>query len=106
MSDRELLELAARAMGFDFEFPAEEGRFFVKAGNALQEWNPLVYDSDALRIAVRLQLDVRFSPGEVGVVCAGVVPYTVRSEATDPDPYVATRLAIVRAAAAIGKDMK
>lgn len=64
-------------------------------------WNPLVDDGDALRLAVKLHLDVCFGANYVTVRGSAQMP-TVNN---DNDPYAATRRAIVRAAAAIGESM-
>jgi hypothetical protein len=99
MNDRELLELAAKAV----ELP-ECGwmgpAFMYVKDNTFTDWNPLDDDGDALRLAVKLKLDVLHGaemvaveterPKEVGCV-----------ELYKEDPYAATRRAIVRAAAAI-----
>ena len=98
MSDRELLEAAAKAAGLGFTVPAFGVPPFMGLrliGGAL--WNPLTDDGDALRLAVKLRINV-----EPVYVWHG--PWT--NGGTLEDPYAATRRAIVRAAAAIGKEMK
>jgi hypothetical protein len=64
-------------------------------------WNPINDDGDALRLAVKLelQLDLRHSFHTVRVY--GAAEGRIDERATDP--YAATRRAIVRAAAAIGR---
>ena len=105
MDDRRLLEKAAKAAGLQFS----DGRqlnprvYLVRAaGEEWRGWNPLTDDGDALRLAVRLQIDIDFvshhAPGHIVVFTDGNW-----SEFCDPDPYAATRRAIVRAAAAIGE---
>jgi len=108
MTDREMLELAAKAAGLDF--------FWVDAGpnigsNAVPEiWNPLNDDGDALRLAVKLGIKIDLHPS--WVYARAVLPddpYEWR-EITEgwgitKDSYAATRRAIVRAAAAIGEAM-
>jgi hypothetical protein len=90
----ELLELAAKAAGLSF----------------WQEnsWNPLDDDGDALRLAVKLRIDVFFHASRVeGHVAGGRIPPVRAIEREDygDDPYAATRRAIVRAAAEIGRNM-
>jgi hypothetical protein len=109
-ADRELLELAAKAAGIEFRsdsLPA--GGLLVPVldhqGTApeLEVWNPLTDDGDALRLAVKLRLLVL--PAQSGEIIT-VDSYTAIDEATENarhDPYAATRRAIVRAAAEIGK---
>ena len=94
MTDRELLEKAARAAGISSDglgtcFDMDRG----------QPWDPLNEDGDALRLAVRLNMMVTVAQG---------TSYADHYHDTDPnisephgDPYAATRRAIVRAAAAI-----
>ncbi len=105
MNDKELLELAAKAAGIEGEWydnPFGSGFMTAYIGNAdVAPWNPLTDDGDALRLAVKLRLELGFpkeycvwSFGTNGVVC---------TEDPSNDPYAATRRAIVRAAAEIGK---
>lgn len=104
MNDRELLEMAAKAAGLRIEgdadalvvFPGHySGGFSVlndKGGSSL--WNPLTDDGDALRLAVKLNIQ-----GAGSAVWA--TSMTSISE-YETDHYAATRRAVVRAAAAIG----
>jgi len=114
MNDRELLELAAKAAKYWIVGPAEkyvaqlghyEGGFIIRNDRGGDScWNPLTDDGDALRLAVKCRLDInqggsmvvseRTGPQEVGV-----------AEPHNDDPYAATRRAIVRAAAEIGKNV-
>jgi hypothetical protein len=90
MSDRELLELAAKAAGID---PNWDGLYW--------QWNPLTDDGDALRLAVKLR-HFRVGLGE----CIGRGAYShIAMLESGPDPDAATRRAITRAAAEIGKGM-
>ena len=65
MTDREMLELAARAAGLK-EFTEINGRFAVRTRfTGMQDWspwNPLTDDGDALRLAVKLGLHVMQYP--------------------------------------------
>lgn len=108
-TDRELLELAAKAAGIDGKyFESEEGicihTGIYRAGFDYY-WNPLLSDSEALRLAVRLYLRVEpmhsYCVAYSGSVCAKQF-----SERADSDRYTATRRAIVRAAAEIGANMQ
>jgi hypothetical protein len=105
MTDHQLLELAAKAAGIElqaFYHPAR-GVFPVSGGS----WNPLTDDAEALRLAVQLKmsmlLDSRGFRGSMTWVRAG---QTEKTQHHDGDPYAATRRAIVRAAAEIGKGME
>lgn len=98
-TDRELLEWAAKAAGIDFE-----GRISKYTnGEEYFGWNPLTDDGDALRLAVKLGISMNQTPISIYAASyAGVI----RQENQDDNPYAATRRAIVRAAAEIGKAMK
>lgn len=104
MSDRELLELAAKAAGYEWDKGVAEQRSGIHcAGLWIDElqatsWNPLQNDGDALRLAVQLKLTLGFG----AFVVAGDEPNRAM-ERTKDDPHAATRRAIVRAAAEIGK---
>jgi hypothetical protein len=98
MTDRELLEAAARAEGhaYPWVLPARGGE---------RPWNPLTDDGDALRLAVKLRLWV--GQHEDGVTVSDLYARfkVVIEEDHGTDPYAATRRAIVRAAAEIGRSM-
>ena len=102
MTNKELLELAAKAAGYKMHPEKFVGDYWLKDGMV---WNPLTDDGDALRLAVKLQLcvDIGYAIEFVGVLING--EYVVDVKQGD-DPYAATRRAIVRAAAEIGKEMK
>jgi len=104
MTDKELLELAAKAAGMRLNHAGQPttGNYYDLADF---NWNPLLDDGDALRLAVKLGLEVRTD----GPYLIAVTPRYVDNELYEPrgdDPYAATRRAIVRAAAVIGQEMK
>lgn len=117
-SDIELLRLAAKAVGPEVEFSPEDTGFeFVCFDGPEREswafWNPLEDDGDALRLAVKLRLAV-FPPehdsGDFAIASIpdGVLDDTegdtwVQESVKAGESYAATRRAIVRAAAEIGK---
>ena len=112
MTDRELLELAAKAAGIEISFWSIYGAYV--GGLEGEVWNPLADDGDALRLAVKLGLD--FYEGDDDGRAAYVGYYERRGNTKPPrfmierhdahdDPYAATRRAIVRAAAAIGASL-
>lgn len=117
-TDRELLELAAKAASYEIEGRAEkmvvfpghfEGGFSIKNEHGSSSlWNPLTDDGDALRLAVKLQFRVIPPEDEFGLDRASVRISWHRElvDAFDPDPYAATRRAIVCAAAEIGRAMR
>jgi hypothetical protein len=103
MTDRELLELAAKSAGIALEFDNEGEPCFWGDYRGLPQkemWNPLTDDGDAQRLAVKLRIDVEHLAMEVFAVKGEMVII----EPND-DPYAATRRAIVRAAAEIGKQI-
>jgi len=103
MSDRELLEYAAKAAGIDWDAQMDNGTIVI-AAEAPIFWNPLTNDGAALRLAVKLRIDVNH--GDFMVVAEGVGAIEVGvAESKKPDPDAATRRAIVRAAAEIGRNM-
>jgi hypothetical protein len=111
MTDRELLELAARAAGLEIQQWVESrNTFFLEPYQ--QHWNPLLDDGDALRLAVRLRIDLMFdstlvggTPVEVSCMWPPFEDGCSLSQLKTNDPYAATRRAIVRAAAEIGKEL-
>jgi hypothetical protein len=100
MTDKELLELAAKAAGIEGAWN-HSCQFFMTSSGVM--FNPLEYDDEALRLAVKLELDIDRSA--VGWVTIHHIPSqrSFRSVSIHQDPYAATRRAIVRAAAEIGK---
>lgn len=104
MSDRELLEKAAKAAGLTGEWSTTIGGWpcLIVGSKMGQPWQPLHDDGDALRLAVKLGLSVRTS--RYGAKQRGtIVGWFKRAALGEPhgdDPYAATRRAIVRAAAA------
>lgn len=108
-TDRELLEFAAKAAGLNAIaawYDASLGCAVVSNTHGpADRWNPLTDDGDALRLAVKLTL-------EVDICLSGVAVRTPHGDkilVDDRDEkciYAATRRAITRAAAAIGDGMK
>ena len=101
MTDHDMLNLAAKAAGFpkDYQWNVHwlsSAGGSVKQGNAQAKWNPLTDDGDALRLAVKLKLFNEPHFTLYGLITASV----------EDDPCAATRRAIVKAAAEIGKVMK
>jgi len=110
-TDRELIELAARAIGLDVSdaggFHPHWGFIWVTRTPKRQEtnWNPLANDGDAFRLAVALKLNVNgwgAGASATAFINNGVA---VAEPHYGDDPERATRRAIVRAAAAIGRAM-
>lgn len=125
MTDRELLELAAKAAGYEIVGIAhkfivqgiDEDDLLVandRGGDSV--WNPITDDGDALRLAAKLRLTIRQddpAASEAGIAAYqtgaptvdGIGPWFWKEWLRDhsDDRSVTTRRAIVRAAAEIGK---
>ncbi len=108
MTDRELLELAAKAIGID-GLPFLDNQYCqgaLRCGywDDLNEscWNPLEDDGDALRLVVKLKLSITIHERDhhkwSHIVWVGSVFELLH------DDHGAVRRAIVRAAAEIGKE--
>lgn len=117
MTDKKLLEMAAKAAGIQLEGVVEQG---VDAGKGVLVnglwWAPLHDDGDAFRLAVKL--GERFPCCVVGIFNRAAFPHAstsvvhrdgtetyIEQENGDEDVGTATRRAIVRAGAEIGKAM-
>jgi len=103
VSDRELLKLAAKAAGIDYHATREDGTKCIHDGRGY--WNPLTDDGDALRLAVKLGLTVSQLMNNREVEVNDYDETVFVNEFHEPDPAAATRRAIVRAAAEIGRNM-
>lgn len=128
MDDRELLERAARAnwarevaddeIGLRYS-DLDEGILYLHADNQDHNghdrefvWNPLIDDGDAMRLCVKLGLDLLRTDRDIEAI-AGLPPYAPMErnvpapsaiELLGDDPAAATRRAIVRAAASMAED--
>lgn len=114
-TDKELLMLAAKAVGLDLTgwnwvdtpfYTGFQRRNSEESGWELQtsEWNPLDDSNDVLRLAVDLDIDVmpRWGDGESAALGKhGDFFY----EPHNNDKRAATCRAVVRSAAAIGEQM-
>lgn len=117
MTDRELLELAAKAAGMELDYTIRPDKkaFYHSERNAFAladgGWfAPLTDNNDAFRLMVRLRLEPRFidnshsngaEPSRVTLHnFAGIV------ENIGDDPAATLRRAITRAAAEIGRQIK
>lgn len=111
-TDRELLEDAAKAAGYvlvwgdkyklgDDEIDCTDIPY-IRSGQPDEgdvHWNPLTDDGDALRLAVKCGIDISFNDAAECVYAGeSMEPFN-----RNPDICAATRRAIVRAAAEIGR---
>jgi len=111
-TDRELLELAAKAAGIEYRRDID-GEVIEYCGGGLciakygEKWNPLTDSGDALELAVKLNLQINptvqthYGPASTAYD-GGVGISTIQHGG---DASMATREAIVRAAAEIGRAM-
>ena len=99
MNDRELLDWAAKAAEIPFNA-------LPHSKSTWSKWNPLTDDGDALRLAVKLGMDLQIYNGSKSSTATERERFTECREVHSNDPYAATRRAIVRAAAEIGKQME
>ena len=120
-TDRELLELAAKAAVYDTSHRWNAYRLTLTPpvvslciAGVSTAWNPLADDGDALRLAVKL--NIAFFPPEnnegdfaVASIAEGVLSDDgdawIQEWVKGGDKLAATRRAIVRAAAEIGRSM-
>ena len=98
--ERELLELAAKAAGKDTVLWPDDVADWA--------WNPRHDDGDSRRLEVALRLWIRYRDNGTINVCWYDEQGFFSGHVTEPlgcDPCDTTRLAVLRAAAAIGKAM-
>jgi len=95
MTDKELLELAAKAADYGFFFNrkiSDDAYEWKSDDGMLWQWNPLMDDGQALRLAVKLDL-----------FWENMELFDMHFSHKREDKYAEMRRAIVRAAAEIGK---
>lgn len=108
MSDRELLELAAKAAEIVVRW--HSNGYYGATMEIMEDeaggppWNPLTDDGDALRLAVKLRFNVNIEESTVDVYNRDLNLTRVWASEV-PDINEATRRAIVRAAAEIGRTL-
>ena len=119
MEKRKLLELAAKAAGIQYDIENDKLLVLTKDQKDTYYWDPIDDDGDSMRLAVRLWLNIKmFNPcdalGGDDIMTPGFVEIWRED---DEDPlvveyfrnvnlrYEITRLAIVKAAAEIRKDL-
>lgn len=116
MTERELLEAAARAAGLDLtvdnfiapgEIPSLTEEWGLCTGLGPTFWNPLTNDGDALRLAVKLRLVILIDDYRVRIGPYLSYPDLCFDEdATESQRCETVRLAIVTTAAAIGNKLE
>lgn len=102
MNDKELLELAAKAAGYEYE--VDNGCIFLlhHRNAARYEWRPLTDDGDGLRLAAKLSIGLHWcKSGRVYAHHDDVE----ECESSREDRQANLRRAITSAAAEIGRRM-
>lgn len=108
MNDRELLEMAAKAAGYEVVDRSATVTLYIASDGCAGgvRWNPLTDDGDALRLALRLQFNLDL--GYRGASVENMFGKPLAEELCHKDSGregECTRRAITRAAAEIGKAM-
>lgn len=104
MTDRELLELAAKEAGYTCVWGQPGGVLWWRIDpDTARIWNPLADDGDAFRLAVKCFLVIDIGPVSVSVH-ENNGRRDIGFEWHGYDPNAATRRAIVRAAAKMYKE--
>ena len=103
MTDRELLEAAARAAGLHTRSDRTSVWIVEDDGSPVHRWNPLTDDGDALRLAVKLRLSIYFS-NRLYKVAPGIE--AMMGDVCCEGGIEEVRYSIVSAAAAIGNKLE
>lgn len=104
--DRELLKFAAFAVGFTDRLTWTPGVTpWLNCEGGARTWNPLLDDGDALRLAVKLKLNILQGDFSVGVNNEADVDEAALVR-NDDERLAVLRHAIVRAAAQIGSELR
>lgn len=103
MTDSELLAMAARAAGINAQWDCYKRGMMALSADGIDtvSWDPLKDDGDALRLAVKLKIDIVYGAHYVITEGAYQDPMMPGMDHVD-----IVRRAIVRAAAIIGKGME
>lgn len=103
MTDRELLDLAAKAAQLKIKWDGfrNQYRLIIAMDFMGDEWNPLTDDGDALRLAAELKINIDFKD-----CCAWNRGLVMIQEFWGGEYDPCYRRAIVRAAAEIGRAMQ
>jgi hypothetical protein len=102
-TDRELLEMAAKAIGDGLLWWGEPLQQFMLRSEGNRRWNPLTDDGDALRLAVRLRMRLHVDDYGAAARITDRGEWSGCESARHGGIEAATRRAIVRAAANIGE---
>jgi len=104
MTDKELLELAAKASGIKYQHATSAGLYL--GGSEDNFWSPLNSDADAFQLMVKLSIRVRpYVGNEDDFTTVTFDDHDRMSLDHNGDALGATRRLITMAAAEIGKGM-
>lgn len=114
LTDRELLELAAKAAGYTLGHGDIDGSPYFCLGGRV--WNPTNDDGDSRRLQVALSIDLRFGVSDLYGPYAHARTEVRRGDFIDfhecyqwvslhPDANAAVRRAVLEVAAAVGQSM-
>ena len=111
-TDRELLELAAKAAGISLEYRrGSDAYYYDDIVTGREQWDPLANDGQALRLAVKLRINLEHM-ATMGGADFGINTWPrgrgdcgVSEDGDLSDYEAATRRAIVRAAAEVGRQL-
>ncbi|QYJ23386.1 hypothetical protein KYT87_09285 [Achromobacter sp. ES-001] len=101
MTDRELLELAAKAAGHTTRSDRLDVWIVEDDGSPVERWNPLQDDGQVLRLAVSLGIDMYFWVSGVEAQHSDIPQQPIQHY--KGDRAAATRRAVTLVAAEIGK---
>lgn len=114
-TDRELLELAAKAARFQLGYLSDIPHMIIEEwsgdprenpGQRAIWWNPLTDDGDAVRLLARLEMGIQLdSEAEIVTAWWNQGTLGMRQNYSDIGLIAGLRRSIVRAAAAIGESM-
>lgn len=115
---KHMLRMAAKAAGYQIEWHEDSksaSGFYLQSGLVSRRWSPIDDDGDAMRLAVKAQLSLHNDHKNSNCVwCTRSTDEDIIGEANGKyesedeiceEDFSATRLAITRAAAAIGEAM-
>jgi len=102
-TDIELLELAAKVMGYAYTYRPYGGLITTAGGP--KPWDPLTNTDDAFALLMDLKIDLTFDIDDRRIRCSIEDNTFYASEPFGDDMVESTRRAIVRAAAEVGAEL-
>lgn len=102
MTDRELLEFAAKAAGMSLYWSKQKAlpdKCFYRNGGIQKPWNPLENDGDTQRLEVTLRIQTKITDD---FAIASIMDVVVAQTPLGSDKFAAARRAATEAAAVVG----